>query len=275
MDMDSVCEGSSYRVRETFCLSSRQNHIQARGAQLRGLVGRLLLRRAAGPPRRDAAAGLLPDQHREHGPVRADADHRRRGLLRALRRGLHRPGVELGLAALRRRRAHRQARRADPLHDGPELVPERLQPRHQARDRRDRRDGRVGGLQPRLQADHEVPVGLPDRRACARRGALDRLRGQGPAPGRGRQDHPRGAEHDVEHLRQVDLQGRRAQLLSRPARGRQGRARLEVQGRLRRAAARRALALGHLPDDPHRRGRRGRRARGLASPRSARSSSST
>ena len=43
-----------------------------------------------GRARRHPAAGLLPDQHREHGPVRADADHRRRGLLRALRRGLHR-----------------------------------------------------------------------------------------------------------------------------------------------------------------------------------------
>ena len=30
----------------------------------------------------DAAAGLLPHQRREHGPVRADADHRRRGLPR-------------------------------------------------------------------------------------------------------------------------------------------------------------------------------------------------
>ena len=43
----------------------------------------------AGRARRHPAAGLLPDQHREHGPVRADADHRRRGLVRALRRGLH------------------------------------------------------------------------------------------------------------------------------------------------------------------------------------------
>ncbi|BCI88987.1 hypothetical protein NIIDMKKI_41930 [Mycobacterium kansasii] len=33
-------------------------------------------------------AGLLPDQHREHGPVRANTDYCRRGLLRALRRGL-------------------------------------------------------------------------------------------------------------------------------------------------------------------------------------------
>ena len=36
----------------------------------------------------------------------------------------------------------------------------------------------------------------------------------------------------------------------------------QVEGRLRRAAARRALALRHLPDDPHRRGRRRRRPRG-------------
>ena len=57
------------------------------------------------PPRRarrDPAAGLLPDQHREHGPVRADADHRRRGLLRPLRRGLHRADLLLRLAALAR-----------------------------------------------------------------------------------------------------------------------------------------------------------------------------
>ena len=64
-----------------------------------------------GRPRRHPAAGLLPDQHREHGPVRADADHRRRGLLRALRRGLHRADLQVGLAALRGRRDHRQEER--------------------------------------------------------------------------------------------------------------------------------------------------------------------
>ena len=42
-----------------------------------------------------------------------------------------------------------------------------------------------------------------------------------------------------------------------------GAARLEVHGRLRRAAARRGQPLGHLPDDPHRRGRRQRRPRGV------------
>ena len=108
----------------------------------------------------------------------------------------------------------------------------------------------------------KYPTRLPDGRARPRRDPVDRVRRQRPAPGRRRQDHPRGAEHDVEHLRQVDLQGRRALVVPRPARGRQGRARLEVQGRLRRAAARRGLALGHLPDDPHRRGRRRRRPRG-------------
>ena len=43
------------------------------------------------------------------------------------------PTYSLGLAALRGRRAVRQARRAHPLHDRAELVEQRLQPRHQAR----------------------------------------------------------------------------------------------------------------------------------------------
>ena len=47
------------------------------------------------------------------------------------------PTYSSRLAALRGRRADRQAGRADPLHDRAELVAERLQPRHQARGRRD------------------------------------------------------------------------------------------------------------------------------------------
>ncbi len=154
MDMDTGARAST----RTSSASTSATIIPPNDNKLAALntavvVGRLVRLRPAGRARRDAAAGLLPDQHREHGPVRADADHRRRGLLRALRRGLHGPDVQLGLAALRGRRADRQAGRADPLHDGPELVAERLQPGHQARDRRDRRDGRVGRLQPRLEAD--------------------------------------------------------------------------------------------------------------------------
>ena len=66
------------------------------------------------------------------GPVRAHADHRRRRFVGALRRGLLGAGVLHRLAALRGRRAHREARCAHPVHDDPELVAERLQPRHQA-----------------------------------------------------------------------------------------------------------------------------------------------
>ena len=112
-----------------------------------------------------------------------------------------------------------------PLHDDPELVEQRLQPRHQARRRLRGRDDGVGRRQPRLEADDEVPGDLADGRARARRGALDRVRGQGPAPGRGRQVRPRRAEHDVGDHVEVDLQGRRARRLPRPAQGRQGRAR--------------------------------------------------
>ena len=71
-----------------------------------------------------------------------------------------------------------------------------------------------------------------------------------------------GPEDDLVDLLQVDLQGRGPHQLPRPARDRRGRLRVEVEGRLRRAAARRGLALRHLPDDPHRRGRRRRRPRG-------------
>src|SRR6266511_934922 len=55
----------------------------------------------------------------------------------------------------------------------------------------------MGGLQPGLQADDEVPEHLPARPRGPRRDPLDRLRGQGPAPGRRRQDHPRRAEDDL------------------------------------------------------------------------------
>ena len=160
---------------------------QVRGAQLRRLVGRLVHLRAAGREDRDAAPGLLPHQRGEHGPVRAHADHRRRGRVRALRRGLHGADLLDRLAALGGRRDHRQEGRPLPLHDDPELVDERLQPRHEARRRLRGRDDGVGRRQPRLEADDEVPGHLAARRGRARRGAVDRVRRQGPAPGRGRQ----------------------------------------------------------------------------------------
>ena len=109
---------------------------QVRRAELGRLVGRLVHLRAQGRQGGAAAAGLLPDQRREHGPVRADADHRRRGRLRALRRGLHRADLLQRLAALGRGRDPRREGRPLPLHDHPELVEQRLQPGHQAGGRR-------------------------------------------------------------------------------------------------------------------------------------------
>jgi len=76
--------------------------------------------------------GLLPDQRREHGSVRAHADHRRRGQLRALRRGLLRADLHQRLPALGGRRDRREEGCPRSLHDDPELVDERLQPRDQA-----------------------------------------------------------------------------------------------------------------------------------------------
>ena len=211
---------------------------------------------------RDAAAGLLPDQRREHGPVRADADPRRRGRVRPLRRGLHRADLLDRLAAQRGRRDRRQEGRTLPLHDDPELVEQRLQPRHEARRRLRGRDDGVGRRQPRLEADDEVPGDLADGRARPRRGALDRLRRRGPAPGRRRQVRPRRAEHDVGHHVEVDLEERRPRRLPRPAAGGQERARLEVEGRLRRADPRRRVALRHVPVHQDRRRRRRHRPRG-------------
>ena len=157
---------------------------------------------------------------------------------------------------------HVAARRPLPLHDHPELVDQRLQPGHQAGGRRGGRHHGVGRRQPRLAADHEVPGRDPEGRAGSRRGAVDRVRGQGPAPGRRRQDHPCGAPHHLGDHLQVDLQGRRSLLLPRPAAGEQGRRRVALQGRLRRADHRRGEPHGHLPVHQHRRERRRDRPRG-------------
>ena len=131
--------------------------------------------------------------------------------------------------------------RPRPLHDHPELVEQRLQPRHEARHRRGGRDDGVGRRQPRLEGHDEVPGRDPEGRARARRGALDRLRRRGPAPGRRREDHAHGAAHDARDHVEVDLEGRRPRLLPRPAARQPGRRRRPLEGRLRRADPRREL----------------------------------
>ena len=92
------------------------------------LVGRLVRLCAEGRASGHPAAGVLPHQRPEHGPVRAHADHRGRRRQRPLRRRLHGADLLPGLAAQRRDRDHRPQGRALPLHDHPELVDQRLQP---------------------------------------------------------------------------------------------------------------------------------------------------
>ena len=81
---------------------------------------------------------------------------------------LHGPDVYHELAALGGGRVDRQAGGAHPLLDHPELVAQHLQPGDQAGRGPRERHHRVGGRQPGLQADHEVPGGVPGRRGRAR-----------------------------------------------------------------------------------------------------------
>ena len=223
----------------------RQDHPeerqQVRRAQLRSLEWRQLHLRAAGRERRDAAAGLLPHQRGEHGPVRAHADHRRRGQPGALHRGLLGAGVHHRLAALRGRRDRREAERPRHLHDHPELVEQRLQPRHQARARRDRRPHGVDRRQHRQPPHDEVPGRRDGRAEGVGRGPVGRLRRPRPAPGRRRQDDARRAgDHEQDRV-EVDLEGRRAHVVPRPRPHRRRRLRLQEPRAVRRADPRRGL----------------------------------
>ena len=160
------------------------------------------------------------------------------------------------LAALGRRRDRRQEERPGALHDHPELVQQRLQPRDQAGDRGRGRDDGVDRRQHRLQGDDEVPGGLPARRARPRRDALHRLRRRGPAPGRRRQDGPRRAAHLLDHRVEVGGARWRPHVVPRSRPDPRGRPRLAVERRLRRAARRHHQPLRHLPLRRHPRGRR-------------------
>ena len=247
LDMDSALREHQEIVKQYFGDDHPAERQQVCGAQLGGLVGRVVHLRATGRLDRDAAPGLLPHQRGEHGPVRADADHRRRGRVRALRRGLHRADLLVRLAALRGRRDRRQEARPLPLHDDPELVEQRLQPRHQARGRLRGRDDGMGRRKPRLEADDEVPGDLADGQRAHGEVLSIAFAGKGQhQDAGGKVVHVAKNTTSRDHL-EVDLEERRPRRLPRPARGREGRKRLEVEGGLRRADPRRGLALGHVP----------------------------
>ena len=100
LDMDSGLREHEELVKQYFGTIIPQNDNKFAALNTRRLVGRVVHLRSARRQDRAAAAGLLPDQRREHGPVRADDDHRRRGRLRPLRRGLHGADLLERLAAL-------------------------------------------------------------------------------------------------------------------------------------------------------------------------------
>src|SRR6266576_2357083 len=75
-DMDTALREHEDIVRQYFATIIPAQRQQARGIELCGVVRRIVRVRARRCPRRDAVVGVLPDQHREHGAVRADADHR-------------------------------------------------------------------------------------------------------------------------------------------------------------------------------------------------------
>ncbi len=100
-DTDSAVREHPDLLREYFGTIIPPERQQVRRAELGGLVGRIVHLRAAGGEDRVPLAGLLPHQRRQHGPVRADADHRRRGRPGALRRGLHGPDVQRPKACTR------------------------------------------------------------------------------------------------------------------------------------------------------------------------------
>ena len=79
----------------------------------RGVHRRLVRLRAQGRALPDGAVDVLPHQRAEHRAVRAHADHRRRGELRELPRGLHGAAARREPAARGGGRAGRPRRRAD------------------------------------------------------------------------------------------------------------------------------------------------------------------
>ncbi len=211
---------------------------------------------------RPAPPGLLPHGGRRRGHLRAHADHRRRRRRGELHRGLHGPDVQRQLDALGRRRDLRDGGGQGPLHDGPELVQGRLQPQHQARGRPGRGHGRVGRRFDGGQGRHALPGVLPPRRGRPGRPPQRRRSREGRPQGHRRQGRPHGPEHDVEHPRQVDLQGRRDHGLPGPRANGQELPGLEVPRPMRRPDDGRDLPLRHLAGHPDPEPQRHRRPRG-------------
>ena len=131
------------------------------------------------------------------------------------------------LAALRGRRDHREEERPGALHDDPELVEQRLQPRHQARHLRRGRDDGVDRRQHRLQGHDEVPRRLPPRRARQGETLSIAFAGEGQHQDAGsKMVHAAPNTSSSDH-QQVGRPWRRPHVLPRPGPDPRGRPRLE------------------------------------------------
>ena len=245
-------------------------------AQRRSVVGWVIRVRPEGRRGPAPAAGLLPDQRREHRPVRAHADHGRRGCQGPLHRGLHGPDLRHRVPPRRGRRGHRPARRQGPLHDHPELVERRLQPRDQARPRARELHGRVDRREHRFAPDDEVSrrstcaAKAPRRTSSAWRSpARVSTRTPVPRPSISRRTPARGSSS-----KSVCKDGGRATYRG-SAEGRAGLDRRRRQRALRRPDARRPEPQRHVPVHRHPGRRHDDVARGDRRARSAPTRSST
>ena len=166
-----------------------------RDAQLGGLQRRLVRLHPEGRALPDGAVDLLPHQRQGHRPVRAHADHRRRGLVRELPRRLHRADARREPAARRGRRARGARRRDDQVLDDPELVSRRqgrqgrdLQLRDQARPLRRARARRSPGRRSRPARRSPGSIRAASCRATTRSASSTRSRrpttGSRPTPAR-------------------------------------------------------------------------------------------
>ena len=217
LDMDSALRDHEELVKQYFGTIIPQNDNKF-AALNSAVVGRVVHLRAARRQDRAAAPGLLPHQRGEHGPVRAHADPRRRGRVRPLRRGctapiyssdsLHSAVVEIVVKKDARCRYTTIQNWSNNVYN---LVTKRAVAYEGAT--MEWVDGNLGS---KLTMKYPA-IWLMGERAHGE--VLDRVRRQGPAPGRGRQVRPRRAQDDVGDHVEVDLTRRRARGLPRPARG--------------------------------------------------------
>ncbi len=207
-------------VKQVFRHRDSVQRQQVRRVELGGLVGWFLHLRAGRREDRSAAAGLLPHQCREHGPVRADADHLRARLLRSLRRRLHRADLQHGFSlhsAVVEIIVQEGARcRYTTIQNWSKNVYNLVTKRAVAYKNATMEwvDGNLGS-----KLTMKYPAVWLMEPGRSRRDPLGRVRRRRSAPGRRRQGRPRRAEHVIANHLEVDLEGHRPLVVPRSGEG--------------------------------------------------------